>query len=601
MKIKGIIGFFVVILIFLLATFSCATSSSEVEEKTEVLEGLSGSENTEIVESSSLSKEDQDTSTQNIGGETSNLPTLQQKSTYFEFIDPLVMKDAEIGSPQSIRNVISKIRKPDGKYSEEEAVLLAVLYTVMTTVWTSETVTFSMPDYLPENVYTGIIEYIGKGIFDTNAGKTDFYTLVLPCVILCTSSQTSYFADAEINLLEALEKNKDSVLAHYLLGLLYKAQKNSEKSFYHFEQAYNLDSSVFEVAFEYAKSLYDSKIFDKAFEIAVNLKNPEDTNLDLLELCGKAALAINQLDIAESYVGKLLQKEPDNSENILLRAEILFNKGEYLKVSSLLDVYAKTEKTARKYLLLRSQLQNLWNRNITAAISTISEALQLYPTDYEVLLYAAELASESGNKINGLAASDLIKPLKELDSENPRILQIEIDEYIRQNQWNEAYEVIEKLIKISPTVEARLSYISICIELGNVGNAYTMAKELFEENPENENIQLAYIKALIANNKADEASILIDNLLQTATSKMKSALYYQRSRIEKSDDKKLSSLRSSLTANPRNEEALFALYQLYFNKNDYRKAQYYLKQVIALNPSNQELLELNKELESYLY
>ena len=128
-----------------------------------------------------------------------------------------------------------------------------------------------------------------------------------------------------------------------------------------------------------------------------------------------------------------------------------------------------------------------------------------------------------------------------------------------------------------------------------------MAKELFEENPENENIQLAYIKALIANNKADEASVLIDNLLQTATSKMKSALYYQRSRIEKSDDKKLSSLRSSLTANPRNEEALFALYQLYFNKNDYRKAQYYLKQVIALNPSNQELLELNKELESYLY
>ena len=82
---------------------------------------------------------------------------------------------------------------------------------------------------------------------------------------------------------------------------------------------------------------------------------------------------------------------------------------------------------------------------------------------------------------------------------------------------------------------------------------------------------------------------------------MKSALYYQRSRLESSEDKKLSSLRSSLTANPRNEEALFALYELYFNKNDYRKAQYYLKQVIALNPSNQELLEINANLENYLY
>ena len=71
--------------------------------------------------------------------------------------------------------------------------------------------------------------------------------------------------------------------------------------------------------------------------------------------------------------------------------------------------------------------------------------------------------------------------------------------------------------------------------------------------------------------------------------------------FETSEDKKLSSLRSSLTANPRNEDALFALYELYFKKNDYRKAQYYLKQVIALNPSSQELLELNSNLENYLY
>ncbi|MEE0998751.1 MAG: hypothetical protein UIH41_03685, partial [Treponemataceae bacterium] len=93
----------------------------------------------------------------------------------------------------------------------------------------------------------------------------------------------------------------------------------------------------------------------------------------------------------------------------------------------------------------------------------------------------------------------------------------------------------------------------------------------------------------------------IETLLSTATSKMKSALYFERSKLENNEDKKLSSLRSSLTSNPRNEDALFALYQFYFNKNDYRKAQYYLKQVIALNPSDTELLKLNEELESRLY
>ena len=141
----------------------------------------------------------------------------------------------------------------------------------------------------------------------------------------------------------------------------------------------------------------------------------------------------------------------------------------------------------------------------------------------------------------------------------------------------------------------------ICIELGENQQAFSLADELYINNPTSEDVQITYVKALIANNKKAEALSLINSLLQKASSKMKSELYYQKSRIETSDDKKLSDLRSSLTANPRNEDALFALYELYFKKNDYRKAQYYLKQVIALNPSNQELLDLNSNLENFLY
>ncbi|MCI6323077.1 tetratricopeptide repeat protein, partial [Treponema porcinum] len=58
----------------------------------------------------------------------------------------------------------------------------------------------------------------------------------------------------------------------------------------------------------------------------------------------------------------------------------------------------------------------------------------------------------------------------------------------------------------------------------------------------------------------------------------------------------LSDLRSSLIANPRNSDALFRLYQIYFDKKDYRKAQYYLKQVVALNPNDEEFHRLNDEL-----
>lgn len=585
--------FFASILVFLLAIFSCASSDSS-EESEEIVPVVEISDN-----ANSVSDAEKNTSSENQEGIL--LPAIPKKSTYFEFSDPTIMENAEIGSPTAIKNVITKLRKANGKYTEEESVLFAVLETVASTVWPSENINFPILDSLPENVYAGIIDYVKKGIFDTNAGNSDFYTLVLPCVIVCTSTQTAFFPEAEENLLEALDKNDKSVLVHYLLGILYKKLGNQEQSFYHLERAYELDSTCFEINFEYAKALYEKKLFQKAFDIASSLKNPEDLNLELLELCAKSALAINKLDVAESYVGKLLQKEPDNPENILLRAEILFEKGEYLRVSSLLDAYSKTDKTALKYLLLRSQLQNVWNRNTTAAISTISEALTLYPDNHEVLLCAAELISESGSKINGKSAFELIEPLKQIDGENPKLLQIEIDEYIRQKQWKNAYEVSQKLIQIEPSENRIIKNILICIELGENQQAFFLADELYTNNPTSEEVQITYVKTLVANNKKTEAITLINSLLQKASSKMKSELYYQKSRLESSDDKKLSDLRSSLTANPRNEEALFALYELYFKKNDYRKAQYYLKQVIALNPSNQELLDLNSNLENYLY
>ena len=382
--------FFASILIFLLAIFSCASSDSS-EESEEIVPVVEISDN-----ANSVSETEKNTSPTSENQEGILLPAIPKKSTYFEFSDPAIMENAEIGSPTAIKNVITKLRKANGKYTEEESVLFAVLETVASTVWPSENINFPILDSLPENVYAGIIDYVKKGIFDTNAGNSDFYTLVLPCVIVCTSTQTAFFPEAEEKLLEALDKNDKSVLVHYLLGILYKKLGNQEQSFYHLERAYELDSTCFEINFEYAKALYEKKLFQKAFDIASSLKNPEDLNLELLELCAKSALAINKLDVAESYVGKLLQKEPDNPENILLRAEILFEKGEYLRVSSLLDAYSKTDKTALKYLLLRSQLQNVWNRNTTAAISTISEALTLYPDNHEVLLCAAELISESG-------------------------------------------------------------------------------------------------------------------------------------------------------------------------------------------------------------
>ena len=109
-----------------------------------------------------------------------------------------------------------------------------------------------------------------------------------------------------------------------------------------------------------------------------------------------------------------------------------------------------------------------------------------------------------------------------------------------------------------------------------------------------------YIKVLVATDRRSEASQLIEQNLSGASSKMKSFFYYERSFLQKNENAVMVDLRSSLTANPRNKDALFRLYQIYFNKKEYRKAQYYLKQVVAISPADESLLLLNAELETLL-
>ena len=133
----------------------------------------------------------------------------------------------------------------------------------------------------------------------------------------------------------------------------------------------------------------------------------------------------------------------------------------------------------------------------------------------------------------------------------------------------------------------------MCLKIEEAEN---LILPLYKSNPNDESIIQSYIVVLIEQGKKTAALDLINSLLQTSSSKLKSFLYYKRSFLQSSVESSLSDLRSSLISNPRNTDALFRLYQIYYDKKDYRKAQYYLKQVVALNPNDSELKNLNEQL-----
>ncbi|AEE16305.1 tetratricopeptide repeat protein [Treponema brennaborense] len=522
--------------------------------------------------------------------------------SYFSFEDATIMQDMEIGSPASLRSAVAKIRKSAPDYSDPEKVLLGIASSLMSVVWPSEKVSWNIPEVGFSNPYTGAINSAGIGIYDSSTGNSDFFTLVLPSlVLLSASSNGDYYAESQTALTAALEMNPRSVLVRYLLGCLYRKMHNTSSAAEMFQSAVRLDPSCYETSYAYARAVFDTGAAAAAYTEAQALLAQYPKNLQVLKLCAEASFALKRYAEADQYITQVLQQEPDNAAYLLFRARILVETGDFIKASSLLDVYARTDKTAKWYLLLRARIQKDWNKNTAASVATIEDALKRYPADLDVILFAAELAAVTGGTVDGKTAGQLAAVILAAEPDNSAALVICISDAMRHKDWKNAYGLSSSLLRSGVSETAvLLNHIRICLELDFLAEAQTVCAELYAKEPTDDEVRQSYIRVLAAQGKSAEVSSLIETLLPSASAKLKSFLYYQRSLLAANDAAKLADLRLSLTANPRNQEPLYELYRYYYGKADYRKAQYYLKQVVALNPDDADLIRLNGELEKLL-
>ena len=217
-----------------------------------------------------------------------------------------------------------------------------------------------------------------------------------------------------------------------------------------------------------------------------------------------------------------------------------------------------------------------------------------------MLLLAAQIASSANTSINGMDALEIAQKVLEQDPSSLSAAKICISELIRKGEWQKAYTMSLGIMGRSSDSEIISNHIDICLALSKFTEATECADRMYKNAPQSEAAQQAYIKVLVATGQRSLAKQMIASLMDGSGARMKSFLYYQRSFFGATEDEILGDLRSSLTANPRNRDALFRLYKIYYAKKDWRRAQYYLKQVVALDPLNTEVLRLNSELNSLL-
>ena len=579
----------VLIVLALMFTACASTSDTDPEEN---------GHSTAAYEAPVVSEKTDDSET-NQTTEAIKLPSASKPKSYFAKINDDIVKGVENGSPASINEAMSSIKKSEAELSQSEKVLIYVASEMMRILWSSQKASWTVYDVTEETPYTGALKSVRNGIYDTSTGNSDFLSTFLPALVFLTPNITANVqSQCEQGILDSLKLNSTSVAANYLAGLYYEKKTEYEKAEPYLAKAY-AGSHTIEIILEYAKVLSKNGKSALAEEVMKDAGTGSGSSANLAVLKQNAWIAFEKGDYAaaEDAVARVLQQTPNDLEFVLFRARIFIEKNDYIHAVSLLDMYARQNDTNIDYLILRARVQLDWSKNTNAATETIEKAMQLYPDNVDALLIAARISSLTDGPVGGKYADELAAIVLEKKPSNNDALLYALDGLIQRENWQEAYDISSSLIKNQPDNENLiLKHVTVCLKLNKKSEAMELAQKAYNSNSSSETITQTYILASTEVLSRDESLKLIDSMLPIASSKIKSYLYYRRSFLERSEDTTLADLRSSLIANPRNSDALFRLYEIYYAKNDYRKAQYYLKQVVAINPNDSSVRKLNEAL-----
>lgn len=530
------------------------------------------------------------------------LPKNRRKS-YFSKIDSKVLSLVGFGSPASIEEAMQLMHKNESNYKKYEKVLISIATQIMKNVWPSKAITWEEFDFSEITSYTEALKSVDQGIIDTSTGNTDYLSTILPALVVLKSSIVSnedIKKCEEIILLAISEypEHKNSVLPNYLLGVVNQKLNNHIEAKNYFKNVYELESNIFENQIAYAKALRSCDLLAEAESVLKTIGVEFQNNVEVLKENAYLSFQQNKIDLAETYVARVLQSNPSDLDFVLFRAKILIEKKDYIHAVSLLDMYERQHVDSLEYYILRAKLQLNWSKNTAAALETVEKTLPLYPDNKEILMLAASISAATDSPVAGKYADELASMVLEKDPNNIEALLYLIDGLCLHQNWKRAYEVCEKLISLDPeNSEVALFYVNVSLHLKKYNEAYNYISKLYKKNPDDEMILKAYVLAYSKIEKRDDVIKFINSLLpETTNKKIKSDLLYQRSFLQKMEENQLSDLRSSLMANPRNSDSLFRLYEIYFEKKDYRKAQYYLKQVVAINPNDMSMKKLNETL-----
>lgn len=464
-------------------------------------------------------------------------------------------------------------------------------------------------DYARAKKYIECFEALTQNKYLYDMKKDDFLSIILPTLFIMKNEIPQLYKN-DIN--ERLEKakriNLSSPLPHYLAGLFYEKEHMSYRAKEAYRKAIALDASFYPAIIKYAKLCNSWGNFNEAIEM-LNLLPKEYADVDEVRLLTAFAhIGKKDANAAAPYIDNILSEQVEEGEALFERVRLLIAKHEYMKANSLLNIYTTRNKTDKNYLLLKMKIAKEWNKNENTAKQYAEQAYKYYPENFDVLTECATLLLDSAENategvIGGKTANDFIEAVVNIEKDNIKTIKLLLKRELKEEAWKAAIQSARNLVARNPSNENKSLLVKAYLGGEQYTDALEIASALYEaEGKVNNEVFFDYLKALYMAGKKGVLHKLINTNIEEAKGERRSMLYYYSALLQgKSSSNYLKFMRQALLTNPRNSEVLFAMYELYFERHDYRNAQFYLKQAISIEGKrNKKYLKLYEKLSELL-
>ena len=453
--------------------------------------------------------------------------------------------------------------------------------------------------------YTRIIREAERGSYtQPSENSNDFFEHILPFIAISAGNAAGLYPDVLRDLNKAGELRPSSVLPPYFRGILNEYTGRYAVADAEYKAAYAISDECYPALAGIARVTMLAGKAEEAAALFADLviRYPDNKNI-------KRQLAVSYFENhdwsrALPAIDEILQTEPRNGEFLLMKAHILIDQGQYSQASVPLDVYAAINSNNRYYLFMRARVQAEGNRNRDSALNYLRSIIRNNPDDTEALVYAAGLLMESSRASDQSEGMEMLARLRQTAGSSIEVLSLSLRDAVRREEWQEAQSFLNRILTVRRTVQDLTDGYYVERGLGNNARALTFARELYDRDNSNNEYAIIYISALIDNARRDEASRLIESRLASLGTSgggnIRSRLFFLRSRIQSNEEAVLSDLRSSLFEDPRNLDALIAMFEIYHNRREERRAVYYLRQALAISPEHPRLRRYKNEYASLL-